>query len=54
MVNVAARIESVSEPGVTLVSSQIRFHLDDDAVEDAGTFSLRGVEEPQELYRLRN
>ena len=50
-VNLAARIETVCEPGQVFVSSIIAEHLPDE-VHKVGMFELRGIEEPQTLFQV--
>ena len=51
-VNLASRIESACDPGAVFVSEAVREHLNADASTDAGVHSLKGVDQPQRLFRL--
>ena len=51
-VNLAARIESVCNPGAIYVSEQVAMYLDADAAKSVGYFNLKGVEQSQHLLRL--
>ena len=51
-VNLAARIESVCNPGSIYVSEQVAMYLDADAAKSVGYFNLKGVEQSQHLLRL--
>ena len=51
-VNFAARIEPVCVPGEVFVSEEIAERLGQTMVEPAGTFELKGFDEPPTLYRL--
>ena len=51
-VNFAARIEPVCIPGEVFVSEEIAQRLGPALVESAGTFELKGFDEPPPLYRL--
>lgn len=51
-VNFAARIEPVCVPGEVFVSEEIAERLGQAMVEPAGTFELKGFDEPPPLYRL--
>ena len=51
-VNLAARIESVCEPGRVFISGEVGHFLGREGVEDAGSFKLKGIEGPRNLYRL--
>jgi class 3 adenylate cyclase len=53
-VNVAARLESVAEPGQVVIGEATRSLLPDDAeVEALGDLTVKGRTEPVTAYRLR-
>ena len=51
-VNFAARIESAAQPGSVYASSAVKAHLPEAGYESAGEFELKGLDQPQTLYRL--
>src|SRR5262249_52791648 len=54
VVNLAARLAKAAEPGDVFVNDAVRDALiDDDRLEDAGKFALKGFDEPVAVTRLR-
>ena len=53
MVNVAARIEAVTEPGNIYFPSSVKDHLDEGCFEAVGTFQLKGFKQEYQLFRLK-
>jgi class 3 adenylate cyclase len=54
VVNLAARLVAMAEPSTVVVSRQVKKRLgDDDAVEPAGPFTLKGFAEPVPAFVLR-
>jgi len=53
-VNVASRIEAIALPNAIFFSSPIRKYLDGRIVEDAGLFTLKGLDEPVRLYQIKD
>jgi class 3 adenylate cyclase len=51
-VNIAARIEGQAEPAQILVTSAITRLLPQGSYQSLGPYSLRGVEQPVELFEL--
>src|SRR4029077_9361238 len=55
-VNVAARLESIATPGGITISGPVRDHLGnrlDLAFEDMGEQTLKNIERPIRVYRVR-
>jgi class 3 adenylate cyclase len=52
-VNISSRIERLANPGDILISRDLARHLPRDQVISVGLHELRGVEEPQELFVLK-
>lgn len=51
--NLAARLSDAAAPGEILVSARIRSELDDDiAAEPIGELELKGIHQPQSVFRL--
>ena len=51
-VNLASRIESVSKPGTVFLSQELADLLDASAIEEAGSFDLKGIDGITKLYQL--
>ncbi len=52
-VNIAARLESKAKPGEILISQRTYSRAKDIAtIEEAGTFNLKGIHSPIEVYRV--
>ena len=52
-VNLASRIETACKPGEIFMSGEICDFLGEDDFEEAGSFSLKGLEGKTYLYRLK-
>src|SRR5262245_24658594 len=51
--NIAARVQALAEPGSVLVTARVQRHVAGlFVVEQRGSYDLKGIAEPQILFRL--